>query len=78
MIIIDKGRSSPDIWPETPHQDTGTKDIILTIWYKEAIKQIEINLQQHHFLTSNAKEARYINYTRSNYKNSHAHPATDT
>ena len=30
MVITGEERSSLDIWPETPNQDTGTEDIILT------------------------------------------------
>ena len=78
MVITGEERSSPDIWPETPNQGTGTEDMILTTWYKEAMKQTEINPQQHHLPASSAKEARYASYTSSNYKNSYAYPATDT
>ena len=62
MVITGEGRSSPDIWPEIPNQDISTEDIILTIWYKEAIKKIEIYLQQHHSLAPSAKEAHYASY----------------
>ena len=27
-----------DIWPKTFNQDTGTEEMMLTIWYKEAMK----------------------------------------
>ena len=29
MVITGEGRSSPDIWPKTLNQGSGTKDIIL-------------------------------------------------
>lgn len=45
MIITSKEHSSPDIWPETPNQGTGSKDIILTTWYNKAMKQRKINPQ---------------------------------
>ncbi len=38
MVMTGKGRLDPDIWPETPNQSIGTKEIIFTIWYKEAMK----------------------------------------
>ena len=38
MVITSEGRSSLNIWPETPNQGTGTEDMIFTTWYKEAIK----------------------------------------
>ena len=78
MVITGEERLDPDIWPETLNQGTGTEDMILTIWYKEAINQTEINSQQHHLSAPSAKEARYASYTSSNYKNSYVHPATDT
>lgn len=55
--MIGKGRSGPDIWLETPNQDTGIKEIIFTIWYKEAMKQSKINPRQHHPLFLSVKQA---------------------
>ena len=43
MVMTGKGRFSPNIWPKTPNQGTGTEEIILTIWYKEAMKKNRIN-----------------------------------
>ena len=43
MVITGEGHSGPDIWPKTLNQVTITKDIILIIWYKKAIKQMKIN-----------------------------------
>ena len=43
IVITGKGRSGPDIWPETLNQGIGTEDMILITWYKEAIKQTKIN-----------------------------------
>lgn len=43
IVMTGEGRSSPNIWPETPNQDTSTERMILTIWYKEAIKQNGFN-----------------------------------
>ena len=37
MMITGKRYSGLDIWPETLNQDTGTKDMILTTWYKKAM-----------------------------------------
>ncbi len=31
MGMTGKRRSGPDIWPETPHQGTGTEEMILII-----------------------------------------------
>ena len=31
MVMTGKGRSGPDIWPETPNQSTDTKEVIFTI-----------------------------------------------
>ena len=78
MVIIGEGRSGPNIWPETPNQGIGTEDMIYTTWYKEAMKWTKINSQQHHPLAPSAKEARYVSYTSSNYKNSDAYPAINT
>ncbi len=78
MVMTGKGRSGPDIWSETPNQDTGTKEMILTTWYKEAMKQSGINLLQHHSLIPSAKKARHASYISSNYKNSYAHLIIDT
>ena len=66
MVITGEGRSGPDIWPETPNQGTGTENMILTTWYKEAMKRREINPQQQHPPSPTAKEARYASYTSSN------------
>ena len=38
IMITNKGRFGPYIWPKTPNQGTGTKDMILTTWYKKAMK----------------------------------------
>ena len=38
MIMIDKKHLGPNIWPKIPNQGIGIKDIILTIWYKKAMK----------------------------------------
>ncbi len=78
MVMTGEGRLGPDIWPKTPNQGTGTEEMILTIWYKEAMKRSEINPQQHHPPIPSAKEARYASYTSSNYNNSYAHLITDT
>ncbi len=37
-MMIGEGHSGPDIWPKTPNQSTGTKEIIFTTWYKKTIK----------------------------------------
>ena len=47
--------------------------MILTIWYKEAMKQTEINPQQHYPPGPSAKEACYASYINSYLKNSYAH-----
>ncbi len=78
MVMTGEERSDPDIWPETPNQDTSTEEMILTTWYKEAMKRSGINPQQHHSPIPSTKEARYASYTSSNYKNSYAHPITYT
>ncbi len=66
MVMTGEGHSGPDIWPETPNQGTSTEEMILTTWYKEAIKQSGINPQQHHPLMPSAKETYYASYTSSN------------
>ena len=38
MVITGERHSGPDIWPETPNQGIGTENMILTTWYKEAMK----------------------------------------
>lgn len=43
-MMTSKGYSGLDISPKTLNQGTGIEDIIYTIWYKEVIKQMEINL----------------------------------
>ena len=77
MVITSEGRSGPDIWPETPNQASSTKDIILTAWSKDNIKQKEINSQQQHPLCLSPREACYTSYTSSNEKNSYLYPFTD-
>ena len=66
MIITGEERSCPDIWPETPNQGTGTEDMILTTWSKEAMKRREINPQQQHPPSPSPREACYASYTSSN------------
>ena len=66
IVIISEERSGPDIWPETPNQDTGTEDMILKTWSKKAIKQREINPKQQHPPSSRIKKARYTSYISSN------------
>ena len=38
MIITGKGHLGLNIWLEIPNQSTGIEDIILTAWFKEAMK----------------------------------------
>ncbi len=38
MVMTGEGHSGLDIWPKTPHQGTGTEEMILITWYKEAMK----------------------------------------
>ena len=38
MIYIGKKHSSLDSWPKTLNQNISIEDMILIIWYKEAIK----------------------------------------
>lgn len=38
MVITDEEGFGLDIWLNSPNQDTGTKDIFLTIRSKEVIK----------------------------------------
>ena len=78
MVITSEERSGLDIWPEIPNQGTDTEDMILTTWFKETMKQTEINPQEHHPPAPSAKEVRYASYTSSNYKNSYANPTTNT
>ena len=70
MVITDKGRSGPDIWQETSNQGTGIEDMIFTTWYKEAIKQIEINPQHYYPPGPSVKEACYVSYISFYLKNS--------
>ena len=37
MVINSKEHLGPDIWPKTPNQDIGTREIILITQYKKAI-----------------------------------------
>lgn len=46
MVIIGKGDSGPELWPETPNENIDIEDMILTIWSKETMKRREINPQQ--------------------------------
>lgn len=73
VMITGKGRSSPDIWLKAPNQDTDTEDMIFTIWYKKAMKQTEINAQQHYSPAFSAKKVYYASYISSKYKNSYTH-----
>ena len=77
-MITGKGRLGPDIWLETPNQDTGTEDMILITWYKEVIKQTKINSQQYHLLGPSVKKACYVSYISSYLKNDDAHLVTNT
>lgn len=77
MMITGEGCSSPDIWLEIFNKNIGIEDMILTICYKEAIKQTEINLQQYHPPGPNTKKIHYISYISSYLKNSYAHQVID-
>ena len=66
MVMIGKGHSDSDIWPVTPNQGTSTEEMILTTWYKEAMKQTRINPQQYYPLMPSVKKACYTSYTSSN------------
>ncbi len=49
-----------DIWPVTTDQVIGIKDMISTIWFKEALKQRQCNLREYHLLKLSTKKACYI------------------
>lgn len=67
MVITGKGRLSVEIWPETSNQSTSSEDMILSTWYNGAMKQKEINLQQHYPSSPTAKDkACYLSYTSFN------------
>ncbi len=44
MVITGKEYSDCDICPDTPNQNTGIEEMILTTWYKKAMKRSGINL----------------------------------
>lgn len=77
IVMTGERCSGPNIWPETPNQDTSTEDMIYTTYYKEAMKWREINPQQQYLSSLNAKKACYASYISSNLKNSYAHLVTD-
>ncbi len=61
-----EGRTGLDIWPETPNEGTGTEDMILTTWSKEALKRKQSNPWKQHLPSPIAKEARHVSYNDSN------------
>ena len=65
IMITGEGHSGLYIWPETPNQDTGTEDVILIIWYKEVMKQAEINPKQYYLPGPSTKKICYASYTSS-------------
>lgn len=76
--MTDKKHPDSNIWPETPQTDTDIKDIIRTIWYKKAMKQRKIHLQQQLPSSLSVKKACYISYTSSNLINRYVYLVTDT
>ena len=66
IVITGKACLGPKIWLEIPNQGTGGNNIILSIWYNEAIKWKEIKSQQQHLSSPTAEEACYTSNTSSN------------
>lgn len=64
--MTNKRRINLNIWPKTFNQNNITKDIILTIWSKETIKQKKSNLQKQYLVSFTIKKTCYIRYNSSN------------
>ena len=60
MVLTDKGRLWPDIWLETPEQVKSTKDIMRSIWGKEAHWRCKASRTKSCPLFLSGKEARFI------------------
>lgn len=78
MVITGKRCSGLNIWPKTPNQNTGIKDMILTTQYKETMKRTKINPKQDHPSSFSTKKACYASYTSFSLKNGYIYLVTDT
>ena len=60
MFLTGKGRLGPDIWPETLKQAESTKDMMRSIWGKEAYQRCKPSGTKSCPLSLSGKEARFI------------------
>ena len=60
MVLTGKGHLGPDILPETPKQAESTKDIMRSIWGKEAHWQCKASRIKSCLLCLSSKEARFV------------------
>ena len=60
MVLTGKGRLGPDILPETPEQAKSTKDMMRSIWGKEAHRQYKASETKNCPLSPSDKEARFV------------------
>ena len=60
IVLTSKGRWGPDIWPETSQQAESTKNMMRSIWGKEAYWQCKISGTKSCLLSPFGKEARFV------------------
>ena len=60
MVLTDKERLGPDMWPETPEQAESTEDMIRSIWGKEAHRRCKASGTKSCPLSPSGKEARFV------------------
>ena len=60
IVLTGKGGLGPDIWPETPEQAKSTKDMMRSIWNKEAHWQCKASWTKSCLLSPLGKEARFV------------------
>lgn len=77
-VITCEGCWNLDIWPKTPNQGIGTKDMILRILSKKTMKRREINSQQQYPPSPIPKRACFSSFTSFNKENNYGHLLENT
>ena len=60
MVLTGKRRLGPDIWSETPERAESTKDLIRSIWGKEAHWRYKASGTKSCSLSFSGKKARFV------------------
>lgn len=60
MVLTDKDRLGPDIWPETSQQAKSIESMMKTIWNTEAMRQQKASGMSDSLLSPDGNEIKHV------------------